>query len=777
MSTVEKRSPFEFSLSPWRSMAMLVLLAVTMSEGYAASVGGGSPPMAGKSSLSSPDKQLKQDYSVTPIPLQIVLDAVTTTEEKAALATQRKDQPLKVGFARAMPQPYQEDLSPLLSWKLLPDGGQVAAFSITSPGARALRVAIDLGGLPEETEIRFFGSKNSETFGPFTARSIRAQQTVGNSADTESARALFWSPVIEGETAGVEIYLPASVEGGFPIRAPKIQHLTQSFQYPEAKNLSQIGSSGSCNIDVKCRDTLPDNLSAAVAKIIFSDTDGSYLCTGTLLNDNDSSSWIPYFMTANHCLSTQSVANTIDSYWFFERAVCGGPDPTSVTHFTGGADLLATGTNSDFTFLRLRNTQISSLSGIQFAGWSTNNPTGLTVIGIHHPSGDLKKWSQGTADGYAPLGFPVNGTGSHIQVTWSQGVTEQGSSGSGIFAITGEQNGQQLFVGNLHGGASSCSDPTAPDWYGRFDLSYPSISQWLDASGSGSGAHLESPQQDSFESGIGLIRGWACQANKVEIQIDGGARQQVAYGTTREDTAATCGDTDNGFGYTFNWNTLGSGGHNLRAFADDVEFANVNFTVTTLGVEYLEGASGTYTLPDFPQAGSNVVISWAEPHQNFVISGTSKAATESTTVTTRAGSSASLESPQQGSFESGIGLIRGWICQASTVEVQIDGGAAQRVAYGTTRPDTAAVCGDDNNGFGYTFNWNRLGNGSHNLRAFADGVEFANVDFTVTTLGVEYLQGASGLYRLLDFPQTGSSVVVNWAEPNQNFVIVSFTGP
>ncbi len=776
MSTVEKRSPFEFSPSPWRSMAMLVLLAVTMSEGYAASVGGGSPPMAGKASMYLPDKSLKQDYSVTAIPLQIVLDAVTTTEEKAALATQRKDQPLKVGFARAMPQPYEEDLSPSLSWKLLSDGGQVAAFSITSPGARALRVAIDLEGLPEETEIRFFGNKNSETFGPFTARSIRAQQAVGNSANTESAQALFWSPVIEGETAGVEIYLPASVEGGFPIRAPKIQHLTYSFQYPDIKSLSSIGLSGSCNIDVKCQNTVPDNLSAAVAKIIFTKADETWACTGTLLNDNDSSSWIPYFMTANHCLSTQSAANTIDSYWFFERAVCGGPDPTSVTHFTGGADLLATGTNSDFTFLRLRDTQISNLSDIHFAGWSTSNPTGLTVVGIHHPMGDLKKWSQGTANGYAPPGFPVDGIGNYIRVTWSQGITEFGSSGSGIFAITGEQDGQQLFVGNLYVGASSCSSPAAPDYYGRFDLSYPSISQWLDASGSGSGAHLESPQQDSFESGIGLIRGWACQANKVEIQIDGGARQRVAYGTTREDTSATCGDTDNGFGYTFNWNTLGSGGHNLRAFADDVEFANVNFTVTTLGVEYLEGASGTYTLPDFPQAGSNVVISWAEPHQNFVISGTSKAATGSTTVTTRAGSSASLESPQQDSFESGIGLIRGWICQASAVEVQIDGGASQRVAYGTTRPDTAAVCGDDNNGFGYTFNWNRLGNGSHNLRAFADGVEFANVNFTVTTLGVEYLQGASGLYRLLDFPQTGSSVVVNWAEPNQNFVIVSFTG-
>ncbi|MBE2295367.1 MAG: hypothetical protein IAF00_10455, partial [Phycisphaerales bacterium] len=274
--------------------------------------------------------------------------------------------------------------------------------------------------------------------------------------------------------------------------------------------------------------------------------------------------------------------------------------------------------------------------------------------------------------------------------------------------------------------------------------------------------------------GVGLIRGWVCQASTVEVQIDGGARQQVAYGTTREDTAASCGDTNNGFGYTFNWSRLGNGTHTLQAFADNVEFANVSFTVTTLGVEYLTGASGTYLLPNFPQTGSSIALTWSEPHQNFVISGTSQRADLQSAASVQ--SSAYLESPQQGSFESGIGLIRGWVCQASTIEVQIDGGARQRVAYGTTREDTAATCGDTNNGFGYTFNWNRLGNGTHTVQAFADNVEFANVSFTVTTLGVEYLTGVAKQYVMPSFPQSGSQVTVRWSEPHQNFVIVSLSG-
>ncbi|MCB1767795.1 MAG: hypothetical protein KDJ22_17360, partial [Candidatus Competibacteraceae bacterium] len=224
---------------------------------------------------------------------------------------------------------------------------------------------------------------------------------------------------------------------------------------------------------------------------------------------------------------------------------------------------------------------------------------------------------------------------------------------------------------------------------------------------------------------------------------------------------------------TFNWNRLGNGEHNLKAYADGVEFANVDFNVTTLGVEYLEGASGEYTLSGFPQTGDTVTVRWAEPHQNFVISGASKAAAGSTTtVTTRAGSSANLESPTQSSFESGVSLIRGWVCQANTVEIQIDGGDMQKVAYGTTREDTASTCGDTDNGFGYTFNWNRLGNGEHNLKAYADGTEFANVNFTVTTLGVEYLEGASGEYPIANFPQAGKNVTLRWAEPHQNFVII-----
>ena len=129
-----------------------------------------------------------------------------------------------------------------------------------------------------------------------------------------------------------------------------------------------------------------------------------------------------------------------------------------------------------------------------------------------------------------------------------------------------------------------------------------------------------------------------------------------------------------------------------------------------------------------------------------------------------------LENPDHGAFKSGIGLISGWMCEASRVEVIING---QRVpvVYGTDRGDTRSQCGGAANGFVTLFNWNRLGDGVYTARALADGVEFDRSTFQVATFGQEFLRGASGAYRLPDFPRDGTTTAIEWEESTQNFVI------
>ena len=135
--------------------------------------------------------------------------------------------------------------------------------------------------------------------------------------------------------------------------------------------------------------------------------------------------------------------------------------------------------------------------------------------------------------------------------------------------------------------------------------------------------YLENPGAASFQSGIGVISGWVCDAADVVIEMEtaGGVitRHVAAYGTERRDTRAVCGDADNGFGLLFNWNLLGAGVHEVAAWVDGVELGRATVRVTTLGEEFVRDAAGTCTVTDFPSPGETVTLEWQQNQQNFVI--------------------------------------------------------------------------------------------------------------------------------------------------------------
>jgi hypothetical protein len=461
--------------NPIKLLGMGVTSLCFVSPAYSYDFLNGERPGEARKQEATQHKALKRAYKQADIPFQITLDPPAQAE-KAAMAA-RKDQPLQIGFGRDIPSAH---VKPSLTWTALPDGGHTAAFTVTSPGARGIRLALVAPRMEKGVELRFFDAQMSPVNGPFTAREVSKSArrkaggaVTGKKASSGDTANVFWSPVIEGETAGVEIYLPATVDpSSFSISIPRVSHLVHSASSNHEKSLSDIGDSGACNVDLACRSTAPTDLGDATAKIVFTDEWGSSgACTGTLLIDNEQNSATPYFITANHCISSQAVADTINTYWFFEMASCGGPEPTSVVRRTKGAELIRTGTKTDYTFLQLDD---KPPAGVSYAGWQTA-PLAETakVIGIHHPAGDLKKWSRGNNTGFANYSGNPNGTGSYIRVLWARGVTEGGSSGSAIFDANGR------YRGNLTGGGSACYAPDEPDWYGRFDLTYPSVKQWL----------------------------------------------------------------------------------------------------------------------------------------------------------------------------------------------------------------------------------------------------------------------------------------------------------
>jgi hypothetical protein len=396
-------------------------------------------------------------------------DAVTRQKSAQRETETDKRKPLQVGFPREIPAAMQALPLSSLDWQTLPDGSKAVRISVVATDAAGLRVGYRVSGPAQGLAVRFAGNGRDEIY---LAESIGKQ--------------LQWSPVLEGETATMELHLKRGFDASqFVVQLETLSHLIYVGADLGRKDIRDIGDSGSCNIDVACVSNPSQALldaAKATAKMIFTDPTGTYLCTGTLLN---SSAGAPYFYGAAHCIDTQAAASTLNTYWFFDAVTCNSTAIPPYQLITGGATLLVTDPTMDVTLLQLNQ---SPPNGAVRAAWNASViPTGATVVGIHHPRGDLKKFSQGTMRGYAkgPAAYGSTprfqaGKDSFINIQWFNGTTEGGSSGSGVF--TYNSAGYYELRGGLEGGAASCSNLSGLDRYSRMDLLFTRLAPYLQPS-------------------------------------------------------------------------------------------------------------------------------------------------------------------------------------------------------------------------------------------------------------------------------------------------------
>jgi hypothetical protein len=141
---------------------------------------------------------------------------------------------------------------------------------------------------------------------------------------------------------------------------------------------------------------------------------------------------------------------------------------------SGGATFIYNNPGADVLFLRLND---AAPSGSFFAAWDSNAiSVGAAMITIHHPSGDLKKVSQGSVRDFSSPPVLGGATAPFSEVLYSSGTTEAGSSGAGIFTFNGSQ---YVLRGGLWGGSALCSNPTGTDNFSRFDQVYSALSAYL----------------------------------------------------------------------------------------------------------------------------------------------------------------------------------------------------------------------------------------------------------------------------------------------------------
>jgi hypothetical protein len=403
---------------------------------------------------------------------------------------------------------------------ILPNGTKIWRVNIKSPGAVSINLIFDKFNLPKGSTFFVYSKNKKQIFGAYT------------DINNQPSRVFSTTPC-KGEEIVLEYNAPLG------LRDPEINISTVIHAYKNVFNYlpqKEYGGSGLCNRNVICSEGDPyrDQI-RSVALIINSS--GNRHCTGSMIN-NTRYDGTPFFLTANHCISSQNVATWVFIFKY-EAPSCpnlGGDGP--VTFSINGSTLLANNAASDFALLKLSSKPPASYN-VYYNGWNRSNVPPTSGFGIHHPSGDVKKIS------YAFLPFRptsqndsiVPGDSSHWHVRWTIipgsgqiAITEGGSSGSPIF------NQNKQVVGQLYGGPSSCTATDKSDYYGKFDRSWnygttpaTRLKDWL----------------DSANTGVMFVNGFDPYA----LPLNSFNLQSPAAGTTVQTIPAS------NTVYTFNWDT------------------------------------------------------------------------------------------------------------------------------------------------------------------------------------------------------------------------------
>lgn len=352
------------------------------------------------------------------------------------------------------------------SWATMADGGRLWRVGIYSKDALSINLLFDRFHVPPGAELFVYSQTKSHTIGAFTEAN---HQAAGSLSTT----------LVRGDRIVIEYYEPANAAFSGTLHLSRVTH---GYRGPEDYANKAFGSSGNCNNNTIC--PISAGWEQQIDSVVMLVMGGSGFCTGTLIN-NTAEDLTPYLLTANHCYSDP--ADWV--FWFnWESPSCQNPGAVPEYQSLSGAVLRARRSESDFCLVEL-NDAVPEGYEPYWAGFDYTGDTPAETTGIHHPRGDIKKFSQ---DNDPPsisayLGAPGSGT-THWRVNdWDDGTTEPGSSGSALF------DHNQRLIGQLHGGSAACGN-NAEDFYGRLSVSWDGpgpqqrLRDWLDPAGMDPGA-------------------------------------------------------------------------------------------------------------------------------------------------------------------------------------------------------------------------------------------------------------------------------------------------
>lgn len=391
----------------------------------------------------------------------------------------------RIGMGRAVPGgAHAQALMQQLAWQPTLAGGHLASLQLRSEGAAALRVAFAAEALPADARVRVFPSRGGEV-----AELSGAELLSGMQGPRGGEREPYWLPTVSGDDVTLQVELaPGADPAALAFAVPMVSHLWVDLKSRSASVQLKAGTAGLCNVE-GCQPGWTDEARAVTQMTFISPGGASALCTGTLMADTDRSR-TPYVLTASHCIETPAAVNSLETYWFQAAAPCDANMPAPTRTAGVGAQLMYRSSDTDTALVRLVGTLPA---GVRFAGSLLSAPAAnIAAASLHHPYGHQLKFSEGAVRAFfdctgtpGRFGTTVScGAGSRfMQVFWSRGVTEGGSSGGALMTPVGSQ---KYVMGQLYAGAAACLSPDSaesngqPDYYGRFDIAYrAALYQWL----------------------------------------------------------------------------------------------------------------------------------------------------------------------------------------------------------------------------------------------------------------------------------------------------------
>jgi V8-like Glu-specific endopeptidase len=394
--------------------------------------------------------------------------------------------------------------------------GFVWTAAVRVPGATALRLHLTGVDLPPGAELYVYNLAG-QAFGPYTGRGplgdgdLHTNTVFGehlllqlkSPADTERAPRL---TLAEVGVMGARFVAPRfGPEGAFD--------LNDLSALAKASNL--CSNNANCVVNAACQSSSAVNTAKeAVASILFQSGASFYICTGGLIADTVTTSVIPYFLTAHHCISSSGEASSVETYFDYVTT-CSNPNCTQPYNNTGetvGSTIMATGSTSDYSLLKLSSAPTTPNGVVTYLGWLSTavaNTNNLGLYRISHPKGSPQAYTEGVVDTTKPTCRTL-ARGNFIYSRDTLGATEGGSSGSPVVNSAGQ------IVGQLYGACGTnlndvCDAANNATVDGAFAASYPSLAPFLNPTGGGTCSPVGASCTSSSQCCSNSCKGKTCR--------------------------------------------------------------------------------------------------------------------------------------------------------------------------------------------------------------------------------------------------------------------------